>query len=103
MEFFLVLQSEYTVKILKALLSSSSSVVLGTIDDDFTWKTQKRLLYIHNMTEILSFHMPLYFLNHEDTFSFQVSILVFILLHSPKAPGINKIRHKQWNVEKQEE
>ena len=55
------------------------------------------------MTKILFLHRPLYCMNHEGAFCSLVSILVFILLYLPKAPRINKIRHKKWNVQEPEE
>ena len=55
------------------------------------------------MTKILFLHRLLYCKNQEDTSCTMVSIPVFILLHFPKASGRNKISHKKWNVQEQEE
>lgn len=68
----------------------------------FIWKIQKYLLYIQNIFEILLLHWPLNYWGEEETTGLQVSILVFVLLHFPKTPGVNEPGIRKWNVQKQQ-
>lgn len=65
---------------------------------------QKHLLHIQNVVEILFSPCHSSVLRETKQIScHQVSILFFILLHSPKVPVVSKTGHEKWSALHQEE
>lgn len=85
------------------VLFGSSTHLSWIFQHDIYMKMQMHLLHIQNRAKIFFLHWTLHCSKEKDTTCHHISILVFILLHSPKALWVSETGHEERGVQEPEE